>query len=66
MNIGNYLTCFIAGAVAGCVAGLLLAPESGEKTRKRLAEGASEMAGKARDKILEKLKDVEVAVQEEE
>lgn len=64
MNIGNFLTCFIAGAVAGCVAGLLLAPDSGKNTRERLAEGASELAGKTKDKILERLEALEAAVQE--
>ena len=32
------LSSVIVGAVAGVVAGVLLAPESGEKTRKKLAE----------------------------
>ena len=33
MSTGNSLLCFIAGAMAGAVAAVLLAPDSGENTR---------------------------------
>ncbi len=34
---------FIAGATAGVVAGLLLAPKSGKETRQKIAKKASEI-----------------------
>ena len=36
---GNTLVAIIAGAAVGAVAGILLAPEQGEKTRKRISKG---------------------------
>lgn len=39
----------IAGAAAGFIAGLLLAPSSGSATRRRLAEEAYRAAGVARE-----------------
>ncbi|AZQ43147.1 YtxH domain-containing protein [Nonlabens ponticola] len=37
---GNTLVALVAGAAIGAVAGLLYAPESGEKTRKNLSKKA--------------------------
>lgn len=56
------LAAFGAGLIAGLCAGMLLAPNSGEESRKRIAEGAeraqdkakqagSELADKARDQV---------------
>lgn len=36
---GNTLVAIIAGAAVGAVAGILLAPEKGENTRKKLGKG---------------------------
>ena len=36
---GNTLVAIIAGAAVGAIAGILLAPEQGEKTRKRISKG---------------------------
>ena len=36
---GNTLVAILAGAAVGAVAGVLLAPEQGEKTRKRISKG---------------------------
>ncbi len=51
---------FVLGAVAGGVAALLLAPEKGERTRKQLKDGASQLvkrgeafAGKIRGAAVE-------------
>ena len=55
---------FIAGAVAGAAAALLMAPDSGEKTRERIRNGASEIAEDAKKKILEKLEALEVALED--
>src|SRR5690606_26592747 len=36
---GSTLVAILAGAAVGAVAGILLAPEQGEKTRKRISDG---------------------------
>lgn len=40
MNAKNLIGGFIVGAALGAAAGLLLAPASGEKTRRKLAKGS--------------------------
>ncbi len=64
MNTGNSLLCFIAGAVAGAVTAVLFAPDSGENTRAKIKQGASDIAGKARDKVAEGLDMIEKALEE--
>ena len=53
MDTGKTILTFLAGAAAGAVAALLLAPESGAKTRERIRMRAADMAGKAKEKIIE-------------
>jgi len=36
---GNTLVAILAGAAVGAVAGVLLAPEQGQKTRKKISDG---------------------------
>ncbi|MDZ4732925.1 MAG: YtxH domain-containing protein [Nitrospirota bacterium] len=48
---------FLGGAVAGVVAGLLLAPKSGEETRRDLKG----YARKAEEEVLEKVKEARAA-----
>ena len=55
----------MAGAATGAVAALLLAPDSGEKTRERLRSRAADAAGVAKEKILEGLDALETALEEE-
>ncbi len=43
------LLSFIVGAAAGVAAGMLLAPFSGQESRRKLAEGANSLKGKATD-----------------
>ena len=64
MNTGNSLLCFIAGAVAGAVAAVLLAPDSGAKTRGRIKEDASDAVGMAKSKLAEALGILEKALEE--
>ena len=64
MSTGNSLLCFIAGAVAGAVTAVLLAPDSGEKTRERIRQGASDVVGKAKGKIAEGLEILEDALED--
>lgn len=51
---------FLGGAVAGVVAGLLLAPKSGEETRRELKG----YARKAEEEVLEKAKEARAALDE--
>ena len=65
MNTGNSFLCFMAGAMAGAVAALLLAPDSGENTRAKIKQGASGIASKAKSRIAEGLETIENALEEE-
>jgi gas vesicle protein len=51
---------FLGGAVAGVVAGFLLAPKSGEETRRALKG----YAGRAEEEVLEKAKEARAALDE--
>jgi gas vesicle protein len=42
---------FLVGAVAGTVAGLLFAPDSGKKTRKRLFDESNRLRGEFSDSV---------------
>ena len=64
MNTGNTILCFIAGAAAGAIAALLLAPDSGANTRAKIKQGASDAAGLAKEKILEGLDIIEKSLEE--
>ncbi|MFO0707795.1 MAG: YtxH domain-containing protein [Nitrospira sp.] len=52
------ILAFLGGAVAGVAAGLLLAPQSGEETRRDLRR----YARKAEEEILEKAKEARAAL----
>ncbi len=41
-NLG-FIFAFVAGALCGAIAGILLAPQSGEETRKKLQEQAEKI-----------------------
>lgn len=47
MSVSKFLAGFIVGGAIGAVAGILLAPKSGEETRKMLADTAQDMARRA-------------------
>lgn len=64
MDTGKSILTFIAGAAAGAVAALLLAPDSGEKTRDRLRSKAVSATNDAREKILEGLDALEAALED--
>jgi gas vesicle protein len=55
----NYFKGFLVGAAIGAVAGLLLAPQSGEKTREDIKKLALNAKDKAQDKYLQARKKVE-------
>lgn len=64
MNTGKSILAFVAGAAAGAVAALLLAPDSGEKTRDKLRSKAAGATGIAKEKILEGLDALENALED--
>lgn len=51
---------FLGGAIAGAVAGILLAPKSGEQTRRELRE----YGRKAEEEVIEKAKEARAALDE--
>ena len=65
METGKTILVFLAGAAAGAVAALLLAPESGAKTREMIRAKAAGAAGAAKEKILEGLDELETVLEEE-
>lgn len=65
MDTGKTILAFLAGAVAGAAAALLLAPESGTKTRERIRAKAADVAGAAKERILEGLEAVQEDLEEE-
>lgn len=48
-NGGKIIAAFLAGAAAGASLGLLLAPEKGEATRKRLFDTIDDIGEKANE-----------------
>ncbi|MBI4677997.1 MAG: YtxH domain-containing protein [Elusimicrobia bacterium] len=54
---GNGLTMFLFGAVAGAVAGLLLAPRPGSETREQLVEWLKERRDQG-ESLLTKIKEL--------
>ncbi|MBO5498688.1 MAG: YtxH domain-containing protein [Bacteroidales bacterium] len=65
MDTGKTILAFLAGAAAGAVAALLLAPDSGERTRDRIRSKAVDATGAAKEKILEGLDALEAALEDE-
>lgn len=64
MSAGNSVFSFIAGAIAGAVAAILFAPDSGERTRAKIRRGISDATGRARRKIEEGLDSIEESMEE--
>ena len=64
MDTSKSMLCFVAGAVAGAVAALILAPDSGENTCAKIKKGAADLKGKAKEKIAEGLGIIEEALEE--
>ena len=65
METGKTILTFLAGAAAGAVAALLLAPESGAQTREKIRAKATGAAEAAKEKILEGLDELETVLEEQ-
>ena len=50
-NKGDTLTTFLFGAVIGAGVALLMAPDAGPETRRRLGEAANKLSGNLGDKV---------------
>ncbi len=55
-DVSSIILSFLLGGLAGAAAALILAPESGRKTRRRIKEFAEDVVEKAQDS-LEEVKD---------
>lgn len=49
MSKGKLLTGILAGAAAGAVIGILLAPDKGSETRKKIAKKGNDLSGSVKD-----------------
>ena len=47
MSVSKFIAGFVVGGAIGAIAGILLAPKSGEETRRLLSESAQDMARRA-------------------
>lgn len=50
-STGKIFTAFAAGAVVGAIAGILLAPDKGSETRRKLNEQGKKVADDLKDKF---------------
>ena len=64
MSAGKFLAGFIIGGAVGALAGLLLAPKTGEETREMIAKTSSELYGKTEDSLKEIKEKAEVVVED--
>lgn len=53
MSAGKFLAGFLVGGAIGAIAGVLLAPKSGEETRQMIADGAKDALKRADETVKE-------------
>jgi gas vesicle protein len=58
MNTGKTVVAVLAGVVAGAALGILLAPEKGSDTRKKIVKKGGDLASLVNDKIDQKFDDL--------
>lgn len=56
MSVGRFLAGFIVGGTLGAIAGVLLAPQSGEETRELLCDASKDVAKKT-DKTVREIQE---------
>ncbi|HNW26495.1 MAG TPA: YtxH domain-containing protein [Candidatus Gastranaerophilaceae bacterium] len=62
MSAGKFLAGFVVGGVLGAVAGVLLAPQSGEETRELLSDASKDMVKKTDKTVKEIQQKADIAV----
>jgi len=50
-NFSKVMLSFIVGALAGAAAGILLAPDTGKNTRKKIKDSVDDLTAKAKESI---------------
>jgi gas vesicle protein len=63
-SAGKFLAGFIVGGAVGAIAGILLAPRTGEETREILSDKTTDVYGKAEESIKEIQSKANVVVDE--
>jgi len=63
-DTGKIILAFAAGALAGAIAGVLLAPDKGSETRRKMAEGIKDQLCKGKEKLSDLKEDFEQAVRD--
>ena len=64
MSVGKFFAGFLIGGAVGAIAGLLLAPQSGEETRDMIAQKSSDLYDKTEDSLKEIKDRAEVVVED--
>ena len=64
MSVGKFFAGFLIGGAVGAIAGLLLAPQSGEETRDMIAQKSSDLYDKTEDSLKEIKEKAEVVVED--
>lgn len=66
-NSSKVLLALLGGVALGALVGVLLAPDKGSETRKKIKEKAKDLSDKAKDKFRERMKNANgVPLEEEE
>ncbi|MBP7554708.1 MAG: YtxH domain-containing protein [Chitinophagaceae bacterium] len=63
-DTGKIILAFAAGALAGAIAGVLLAPDKGSETRRKMSEGMKDQFAKGRQKFDDLKEQFEQAVKD--
>lgn len=64
MSVGKFFAGFLIGGAVGAIAGLLLAPQSGEETRDMIAQKSADLYDKTEDSLKEIKDRAEVVVED--
>ncbi len=63
-DTGKIVLAFAAGALAGAIAGVLLAPDKGSETRRKMADGIKDQFCKGKQKFEDLKEEFEQAVKD--